>query len=221
MPELPNCVAIDTETTGLNAYRGARMFSAAAAFPDGKRMFWMDDFDEEFRNILADPKLDKIFHNAKFDLRMLEFGGFEVKGQVWDTMIFGHLLDGRDSQGRLSLDEQSKKYLPAEFRKVTGAVNDWFIENGHFKWKGKGSARHKVASPPHGEGFKALPVDILKQRVVGDANLTLRLFARMYSTVAGTFPQLLEMEHRLIPILMEMEGRGITVDLEGRMTPSI
>jgi DNA polymerase-1 len=176
------------------------MFSAAAAFPDGKRMFWNRNFDSSFWDILADPTIDKVFHNAKFDMRMITITDHEIRGRIWDTMIFGHLLDGRDSRGSLNLDSMSRKYLPSEYRKVVSEVDQFFEKRG--------------ISKKSSRDFSLLPEDILKARVVGDVNLTLRLFARLYATVAKTFPLLLEQEHRLIPVIFEMENRGIVVDLE-------
>lgn len=212
---IPNCVAIDTETTGINPWRGDRMFSAAAAFPSGRRLFWYRDF-AGLKDLLEDESVDKVFHNAKFDLRMLEFSGFTVKGKVWDTMIFGHLLDGRDAGSGLSLDNMSRKYLPMQYRKVTQEVNEFFqgIANAESKKLGKQAAKRNSDFNKSIVDFSKLPKDLLKRRVVGDADLTLRLFNRMYDTVRQTFPLLLDQEHKLLMVVKRMEDRGIQVDIE-------
>lgn len=196
---MPNCVAIDTETNGINPWRGDRMFSCAAAFPNGRRLFWRDEFSG-LRELLADPTVDKVFHNADFDLRMLEFSGFEVKGKVWDTMIFCHLLDGRDATlAGLRLDDMSRKYLPREYRKQTEDIKKFFADE-------KGKVNKATVD------FTKLPPELLRSRNIGDANLTLRLFSRMYATVRKTFPLLLDQEHRLLPVVKRMKDRGILVD---------
>ena len=196
-------VAIDTETTGLYAFRGDKPFAWAAAFPDGTRLFGRNDF-ARLREICEDASLDKVFHNAKFDWRMIEALGIEVKGKVWDTGILCHLLDGRDAQGGLNLDDCSKKYLPAEFRKVVEEIHQWFDTNGY---------AHLRKKERYGR-FIDLPNDILYRRVVGDADLTLRLFQRLFKTVATYFPFLLDQETRLIPIVKRMEDRGVLIDPE-------
>ena len=199
MPLPTKFVAIDTETTSLNPWTGGRVFSAAAVFPDGRSLFWRDDFSG-LRELLEDDTVDKVFFNAKFDIRMLEFTGFQVAGKVWDAAIFCHLMDGRDAGKRLSLDYQSRKYLPSEYRKVTHEIHDWFRANGY---------ESKKQLP-----FDKLPPDILRRRNVGDAQLTLMLFMKLFKTVEHHFGFLLEQEHRLLPIVRRMEDRGITVDYE-------
>ena len=42
--------------------------------------------------ILADKKILKIAHNAKFDLQILQTAGFTVSGLDFDTMLAAHLL---------------------------------------------------------------------------------------------------------------------------------
>ena len=192
----PNFVAIDTETTGLNPWRGDRMFAAAAVFPNGRILFWRDEFSG-LREVLADEAVDKVFHNATFDLRMLEFSGFRIRGNVWDTVILTHLADGRQS---LKLEDVSKRYLPSHRRKVSTELTDWFKE-------------HKILKAQQGKHFADLPSELLKKRCVGDATLTALLFMRLYPVIKGEFPLLLKQEHRLIPIVKKMEDRGLLVDL--------
>ncbi len=190
-------VAIDTETTGLNPWRGDRMFSVAAAFPTGRILYWRGEFGG-LRELLEDEAVDKVFHNAKFDLRMLEFSGYKVRGRVWDTMIFGHLLDGDQS---LKLENMAKRYLPRARWKVVDELNTWFDDNG-------------IPKAKRGRHFADLPPGILEKRNTGDAVSTMLLFQKFYHTVAVTFPLLLEQEHNLIPVVKKMENRGIVVDYD-------
>ncbi len=195
---LPNCVAIDTETTGLNPWRGDHMFAAAAAFPNGRRLFWRGTQFEGLREICKDVSVDKVFHNADFDVRMLEKEGIEVKGQVWDTMIFCHLLDGRDAlKNGLRLETMVQKYLPAQYRKRVKEVKAAMeiITGG------------KVAKTDKKYDFSKLPHDMLKDRVIADADITLRLFSKMYKPVSDTFPFLLEQEHKLRPVTTKIVER--------------
>lgn len=199
MPQLPNkWVAIDTETTGLNPWTGARVFALAIVFPDETHIMRRDGFqnDPDVRRIISDPTIDKVFHNAKFDVRMLGFSGLEVRGKVWDTMILCHLLDGRDRA--LKLEKAAKKYLPEQFRKLVEEVETWFINHG--------------VTQKQDQDYSRLPHEILEKRVIGDTDLTMRLFKRLYVTVASCFPMLLEQEHRLLSVVQRMEDRGVTID---------
>ena len=199
LPFPENCVAIDTETTGLHRWRGHKPFAISAEWVDGRSHFWRDEelAHEDLKLLLADPSLDKVMQNAKFDWGMLESIGLTVCGRIWDTGIFIHLLDGRDAEGGSRLNYASKKYLPSEFRKVVSEIENWFRER---------------RIPRTRRDFSMLPPDILQRRCMGDTHLTMMLFKRVFATVAKTFPYLLDLEHRLIPIVKQMQDRGITVD---------
>jgi DNA polymerase-1 len=192
--------AVDTETNGLDIWHGGRMFAAGAVLSNGQEHFWRGEFSG-LRALLEDETCDKVFHNAKFDLRMLEAKGFKVRGRVWDTMIFAHLLDGRDAGKPLGLDPVSRKYLPNEYRKIVDEINVWFDEHG-------------IEKRMRRRNFENLPNEILQKRNVGDARITGALFKRFFKTVAHHFGFLLEQEHELINVVRSMEDVGIAVDPE-------
>lgn len=205
MPELPNYVAIDVETDGLNVWRGNRPFSAGAVMRSGEEYYWRTDGVSLsprdapiLARMLADPNLTKVFHNAKFDWRMLEWAGFTVAGPIQDTMIYGHLLDGRQE---LNLDALSKRYLPADMRKVTAEIEKWFDDNKYGK-----NIRY--------QSFGVLPPELNRKRNLGDARLTSELFKRTFATVNTVFPVLLAQETQLLRVVKAMEDRGICVDHE-------
>lgn len=206
----PNFVAIDTETTGLNLWQNDEVFTASAAFPSGRILFWRNSF-EGLREILEDSTIDKVFQNAKFDWRGLEklFPGLKIRGRVWDTMIFAHLMDGRSAQRKqLNLDYLSARYLPPSRRKVIQELDDWFAE-------------HKVAKKDQGKHFTDLPPELLNKRCNSDAILTCLLFMKLYPVVVKEFALLLEQEHRLLPIVKRMEDRGLVVDPDEVIKQSI
>jgi DNA polymerase-1 len=196
-------VGLDTETTGLNPWTGDRVFCLSIVFPDGRKIYWHKDASPGTRHIvekiLKDTNIHKVLANAKFDDRFLRFSGFPaIRGPVWDVQIFGHLLDGRDAGSGISLENLCRKYLPFGFRKLKEEIHKWFEENG---MKDKADL-----------DFSKLPLDLIRRRVESDAELTLMLFDKMYTTVRKLFPYLLWMEHALLPVIMEMEDRGIPVD---------
>lgn len=190
-------VAIDTETTGLYHWRGHKVFSAAAAFPDGKIRFWREDFTG-FKELCEDPAVDKVFHNAVFDWGMIESMGIKLRGRIWDTMCLAQLRDGTTPLG---LDFCAKQYLPPQFRKVTNEVNDWFKE-------------HKTTKERRAKAFDLLPPDLLKRRVVGDATCTIALFRKLFPFVYESHRKLLIQEHKLLAITKEMTDTGLELDFD-------
>ncbi len=197
MAATPNFVAIDTESTGLNPWRGDRMFAVGMWWPNGTTKFWRGSF-EGLREILEDASIDKVFANPIFDMRMLEYSGFQVKGKVWDVLILAHLLCGRDAEN-ISLDFIANKYLPAAFKKVTTEIDDWFKENKYTKAT---------------LDFSKLPHELLRRRNIGDAELTGLFFKRAFPTVSTIFPWLLDNEHKLLHVVKKACDRGILVSQE-------
>jgi len=198
---LPNAVAVDTETNGLSTYEGHHMFAAAATFMDGRSLFWRDEFSG-LKELCEDPTLDKVFHNAKFDIKMLAAAGIGVRGRIHDTMVLAHLtFAGWDKYKRqpLKLEELAIKYLPASRRKVLQELDDWFDS-------------HKVAKKHRGRHFADLPPVLLKKRCIGDTQLTLLLYAKLYPYVLEHHRYMLDIEERLIPILVRLEDRGLLID---------
>lgn len=91
---------IDTECTGLNPWTGDRPFACSVLREDGwKRYFnWrVDPFTRQviykkediafLNSIIGNEKHEKIYHNAKFDIRMLDMVGVPFKGKVQDTLL--------------------------------------------------------------------------------------------------------------------------------------
>lgn len=52
-----------------------------------------DEVKEMLRDILADTNIKQVYHNAKFDLKMLKVHLGVLPEPYWDTMIAGHILN--------------------------------------------------------------------------------------------------------------------------------
>lgn len=125
-------IAIDTETTGLNRYRGARpfgiglcknLFSGYATEyidcpvdPRTRKPQWDDSFVStkgrtllEIKKDIANPDISKVFHNSKFDLHMLDSIGIEVSGKIHDTMLMARACYSQEKS--YALKPLAKKYL--------------------------------------------------------------------------------------------------------------
>jgi len=116
-------VAVDTETTGLSIYNDGRPFMVSLYFPhkelhlnyewnvrpeDRQVDFYHKDI-WALKNVLEDTKIEKVFHNAKFDIPMLSVLGVKVKGPIHDTMIAARVVNTLEPS--LKLKVLCKKYL--------------------------------------------------------------------------------------------------------------
>lgn len=119
-------LAIDTETTGLDPQLDkVRLVQLAVPgeVPLILDLFKLGDGATKLiQDILGNPDQVKIFHNAKFDISMLAGSGFEVRGEIFDTMLASQTV--RAGLGGHSLAEVAREYggvtLPKENQK-----SDW------------------------------------------------------------------------------------------------
>jgi DNA polymerase-1 len=197
MELLKNYICIDVETTGLHTWEGHKIFAVAAVWPDGKIRFWRDDF-EGLKELCEDLTIAKVFHNAAFDVGMLKAMGIEVKGAIFDTMLFGWCLHSSWPQ---NLDFMCRQYLPPRFAKVVDELNQWFDE-------------HKIPKSKRGLSFNILPPELLKKRVVGDAASTCALFKVLFEKVMSQYGRVCIQEHRLLPITSSMVQHGLMINAE-------
>jgi ribonuclease D len=106
----------DTETSGLSAKFG-NLFSVQ--FSDGKfnLLIPLSEGVEvgPFADVLANERVVKIFHNAKFDLEFLNAAGVQVRN-LFDTMIAEKVLTRGASQSS-SLAETLYRYFAVDLDK--------------------------------------------------------------------------------------------------------
>ena len=106
----------DTETSGLSARRG-RMLSVQ--FSDGAFSVLVPTSEGiglgKLADILENPAITKIFHNAKFDLEFLRENGFYTQN-VFDTMLAEKVLT-RGADQSCSLAETLYRYFAVDLDK--------------------------------------------------------------------------------------------------------
>ncbi len=114
--------SLDTETTGLRSYHGDSPFSVSMCDEEGETWYceWeVDPFtrevlymqeDIDFINLYAsDPNIENVFHNAKFDKRMMEKFGVVFNGRIHDTYIAARVCNNIEFS--LGLKNLAWKYL--------------------------------------------------------------------------------------------------------------
>ena len=111
-----DALGCDTETSGLSPKYG-KLYSIQ--FSDGEFNVLVPLSEGvamgAFADILADPRVTKIFHNARFDLEFLKENGHRVEN-VFDTMIAEKVLT-RGANQSSSLAETLYRYFAIDLDK--------------------------------------------------------------------------------------------------------
>ncbi len=113
-------IGCDTETSGFNS-RSGRLFSVQFSDGDFNVLVPTSEGVElgPLADILCDPGIIKIFHNAKFDLEFLSSAGCTVEN-VFDTMIAEKVLT-RGAKQSSSLAETLYRYFAVDLDKAQRA----------------------------------------------------------------------------------------------------
>ena len=106
----------DTETSGFNPRQG-KLFSIQFSDGEFNVLVPLSEGVEmgPFVEILSDPAITKIFHNAKFDLEFLTANGHGVEN-IFDTMIAEKVLT-RGANQSASLAETLYRYFAIDLDK--------------------------------------------------------------------------------------------------------
>lgn len=106
----------DTETSGLHPSKG-RLLSIQFSDGESSVLVPISEGTEPgaFADVLADPAVKKVFHNARFDLAFLTDTGLEVRN-VFDSMIAEKVLTKGANQS-VALSETLYRYFGIDLDK--------------------------------------------------------------------------------------------------------
>jgi len=177
-------IAIDTETNTLYPHREKlKILSLVVSWAPGKAASipiehpetpWsLADVHPYITQLLQCPK-PKGFHNAKFDLKVLQRKGWEVRRFAWDTMLGEHLIS-EDKRGYYSLKALTKLMIP----KYSGYEDQLktILDSLETKDALKEAAQEKGAAKKlaQDEGFINIPLKDLNEYGAVDADVTRQL----------------------------------------------
>ncbi|MEP4153275.1 MAG: DNA polymerase I, partial [Lentilitoribacter sp.] len=210
-------VAFDTETTSLNAMQ-AELVGFSLAYFDGKdsdlniKACYVPlahksgngdllggglvenqvDFDEalkRLKDVLEDASILKIAQNLKYDLLVLKQLNLDVKS-FDDTMLLSYVLDaGVGNHGMDALSDRWLGHQPIPYKEVAGS--------------GKSAIT-----------FDMVDIEKATAYAAEDADITLRLWHVLKPRLVaeGLVSVYERLERPLVPVLVNMEARGISVD---------
>ena len=199
----------DIESTSLDRFEAKLL---GIAFSWSTYEAWYLPYDERLKpelSSLLGGSAEKIGHNLKYDLAVLQHHGIEVAGPLFDTMLADTLVapDRRHSMDYLA--EILLNYSPIKLADIAapqGAQDDVGSDDLFaFAAKGKSSKDLDVAS---------IPLEKLAEYAAEDADVTWQLSEKIRPQLAesGQNRILENIEAPLLPVLTRMEMEGIAID---------
>ena len=196
-------IALDTETTGVDPMSCEPVGFSFAAEPGtgyyipvghkgGQAQLPLETIREKLALILADESLPKAGHNIKYDMIILARCGMPVRGIRFDSMIAGWILDPESRQ--LGLKPMAKSLLGIHMTEIETLI-------------GKGKQQITM---------DRVPVKDAAPYAAADAEVVLQLVPILRDKMRQEQTEHIfeELEIPLIPVLAEMEMRGILLDRE-------
>lgn len=194
-----NRVFVDYETNGLSPYKGDRPFIAGLEDTAGQVKICRQGTPDwnVFRRVMEDPKIEKVAHNKKFEIKMSKHSGIKVAGKFHDTMALSVLINEYQP---INLNDLSKTFFKESHK---GSVQDWLKEN----------KRAFVGEYGREPDYSDVPEEILVPYLEKDLDCTIKLFVMWHDHVQKFFPYLYDLETSLTERVVEMEDRGIRIDI--------
>lgn len=146
----------------------------------------------KFLPLFNDESKTWVGHNLKYDLLMLKWYGFEIKGKIFDTMLAHCLID---PDGKNNMDWLSAKFLNYEPIHIEELIGK--------KGKNQGC-------------MKDVELEKIKEYAVEDADITLQ-FKQIFIPklkAAQVEDVFYKVENPLVPVLTDMEYEGVKIDME-------
>jgi len=150
------------------------------------------------RDICEDDSIQKVFHNAQYDVGWLSVLGIEVKGYIHDTMIASALLN--ENRYSYTLNAMCSEYL-GEYK------NEKVLKK----------KAEELGLDPKSDMYK-MNASFVGEYAEADALLTYKLHERLMIEIEkDSLDGVYDMECRLIRVIFNMTKRGIRIDMPRAM----
>jgi DNA polymerase-1 len=146
------------------------------------------------KSLLEDARLEKIAHNAKYDVTVLAQHGLETRGPIFDTMVAAWLIDPRPPGAHYGLKNLAWTRLGVEMTEITELI---------------GTGKNQIT-------MAQVPVEQAAPYACADVDMTARLVEGLTAELKerGLWSLFTEVEMPLVPVLTDMERAGIRLDAE-------
>ncbi len=191
-------ICFDTETTHIDANQ-ADLVGLSFSVQKGEGYYIPCPFDREgtvailnqLKPLFDEDKIVWVGQNIKYDLLMLKWYGFELKENVYDTMLAHYVIE---PEGRRSMDLLSIQYLNYEPVHIAELIGK--------KGAGQGTMRD-------------VEIEKVKEYAAEDADITLQLKKVFEPLVKSKeVERVLESaENPLVKVLTDMEFEGVRIDM--------
>mgnify|MGYP006406469075 CR=1 FL=1 len=148
------------------------------------------------KEILENPNIDKVFHNAPYDVGWLRWWGINVKGTIYDTMIAAPLVD--ENRYSYTLDSLSRDFMDErkDERLLREVAEEWGLDHKADMWR--------------------LPSQYVGAYAEQDARLTFKLWQHMQIEMnRQDLWSIFDLETELQKLLIDMRWKGVRVNVEG------
>ncbi len=195
-------ISLDVETTDTDAMR-AELVGISVSDRPGQGWYIPVGHRDSTANVplavvldvlaplLADPSIQKVGHNLKYDAIVLKRAGAPVEGISFDTMIARYLL--QSSERALNLKDVAFFELGIQMTPITELI-------------GKGKNQLSMAD---------VPVEQVAPYACADADIAFRLTHRFADQLksAGLWDLFTRVEMPLLSVLARMEEAGVAIDV--------
>ncbi|MBB79324.1 MAG: DNA polymerase I [Crocinitomicaceae bacterium] len=190
-------VSFDTETDRLDALN-ANIIGISFSFRPNEAFYVSLPYNfieakkilQEFCSFFESTKIQKIAHNIKYDIQVINRYGIEVKAPIFDTMIAHYLINPDSKQSMDFLSEYYLKYRPISIESLIGK---------------KGKSQKSMSELPPNEVY---------EYACEDADITFQLMEIFEPETQKNHLKKLfyEIEMPLVHVLVSMEKEGISID---------
>ena len=197
----------DTETTGLDRFE-ARLLGVAFSWKKGEAWYlpYSDSLKDELEKVLSNAA-EKIGHNLKYDLSVLQNHGIKISGPYFDTMLAHALVHPEQRHNMDYLAESMLGYTPIKLADIAIQAEEPADPDDLFAHAAKKKASKEL-------DVAAIPLETLAEYAAEDADVTWQLseLLRPLLTSAGQDSIFGDLESPLLPVLVRMEMEGIALD---------
>ena len=190
-------ISVDLETTSLNV-KEACIVGIALSIKENEGWFIsipentenISEYLKDLIPIFENENITKLGQNIKYDISVLRWNGIKIKGPIIDTMIAHYLID---PDQRHNLDAMSEAILNYKPIHITSLI---------------GNKKNEQIS------MREVNLKDLTNYATEDADITLQIWNKLkYILEEKNLGKVFyEIEMPLLPVLTEMEYRGINID---------